>query len=418
MSGYLFARVQGIEVGDAIDAEDHSLAVDHELPIAVLARRLDAPRVAVSSVVAATVLAGQVYDIANVPRLYVPIYILVRTPLPIFGVALAILFVVLPRPVAGARRQHRRYIALIALTLIFPVACQVALHRPAFTGLRHFLFVIPPLAILAGIRTRLGADSVRRVRPPGRRQRACGLDRMSRLERCDIGQAAPYEYLFYNSIVGGLEGASRRYDMDYWFGSMPEALDRLESYLRRIAPEEASRPPRIYSVAVCGERPLIRRKCHASATPLGLHAAVGPIGLLPRADPHELRQRSRWQSNRHCRTTWRCHRLYQGPSGADPSVGNGCPVSTAAHEPAQMTVSKPAVSLTVIGARELRLDLFRGLGALANPHITTLLGLKHGPQLLLPLKQFKQGAERDERRGIKTGYQPKRRHRTPYKTIP
>lgn len=65
----------------------------------------------------------------------------------------------------------------------------------------------------------------------------------------------PYEYLFYNSIVGGLEGASRRYDMDYWFGSMPEALDRLESYLRRTAPEEASRPPQIYSVAVCGERP-------------------------------------------------------------------------------------------------------------------------------------------------------------------
>jgi hypothetical protein len=36
-------------------------------------------------------------------------------------------------------------------------------------------------------------------------------------------------------------------------------------------------------------------------------------------------------------------------------------VSAAAHEPAQTLVSKPAVSLTVIGARELRLDLFRGL---------------------------------------------------------
>ena len=36
-------------------------------------------------------------------------------------------------------------------------------------------------------------------------------------------------------------------------------------------------------------------------------------------------------------------------------------MSAAAHEPAQTLVSKPAVSLTVIGARELRLDLFRGL---------------------------------------------------------
>jgi hypothetical protein len=33
----------------------------------------------------------------------------------------------------------------------FPLACQVICHGPSFTGLRHFLFVIPSLAILAGI---------------------------------------------------------------------------------------------------------------------------------------------------------------------------------------------------------------------------------------------------------------------------
>ena len=65
----------------------------------------------------------------------------------------------------------------------------------------------------------------------------------------------PYEYLFYNSIVGGLEGASRHYDLDYWFGSMPEANARLEAYLRQTTPEDSVRSPRIYSVAVCGERP-------------------------------------------------------------------------------------------------------------------------------------------------------------------
>ena len=35
--------------------------------------------------------------------------------------------------------------------MIFPLACQVIFHGPAFTGLRHFLFVIPALAVLAGI---------------------------------------------------------------------------------------------------------------------------------------------------------------------------------------------------------------------------------------------------------------------------
>jgi hypothetical protein len=64
----------------------------------------------------------------------------------------------------------------------------------------------------------------------------------------------PYEYLFYNPLVGGLEGASRRYDLDYWFSSMPEALSMLETYLRRSEPVEAGGLAQIYSVAVCGER--------------------------------------------------------------------------------------------------------------------------------------------------------------------
>jgi hypothetical protein len=35
---------------------------------------------------------------------------------------------------------------------------------------------------------------------------------------------------------------------------MPEALNQLETYLRRTEPADASRPSPIYSVAVCGER--------------------------------------------------------------------------------------------------------------------------------------------------------------------
>ena len=65
----------------------------------------------------------------------------------------------------------------------------------------------------------------------------------------------PYEYLFYNSLVGGLEGASRSYDLDYWFNSMPEAIGQLEAYLRRTSAGDPNWPSEIYSVAVCGERP-------------------------------------------------------------------------------------------------------------------------------------------------------------------
>jgi Dolichyl-phosphate-mannose-protein mannosyltransferase len=202
-----------------------------------------------------TVLAGQVYEMANVPRLYVPIYILIRVPLlMLFGAALAMMFALLPRLAAGSTQLQRRDIALVSLTVIFPLACQVICDGPAFTGLRHFLFVIPPLAVLAGI----GLDAA--VTALATRGRVVASGVLAVMTACLLLNAVtlvrlhPYEYLFYNAVVGGLEGASRRYDLDYWFSSMPEALNQLETYLRRTEPADASRPSPIYSVAVCGER--------------------------------------------------------------------------------------------------------------------------------------------------------------------
>ncbi|HEX3115025.1 MAG TPA: glycosyltransferase family 39 protein [Bradyrhizobium sp.] len=202
-----------------------------------------------------TVLAGQVYDMADTPRLYVPIYILIRVPLLMLcGAALAILFALLPHLTNGAKRLQSRDIALVSLTVIFPLACQVIFHGPAFTGLRHFLFVIPALATLAGIGLDTAATAL------AMRGRLLASGGLAVVTTCFLWNTVtlvrlhPYEYLFYNKVVGGLEGASRRYDLDYWFSSMPEAINQLEAYLRRTEPADAHRPAPVYSVAVCGER--------------------------------------------------------------------------------------------------------------------------------------------------------------------
>jgi hypothetical protein len=202
-----------------------------------------------------TVLAGQVYEMADVPRLYVPIYFLIRVPLLILiGVPLVLLSVLLPLRAARFRQLQGRDIALVSLTVIFPLTCQVICHGPAFTGLRHFLFVLPALATLAGI----GLDAV--LSAIAARSRVVASGGLAIVTACFLWDALtlarlhPYEYLFYNPVVGGLEGASGRYDLDYWFSSMPEALNALEAYLRHTAAVDANWPAQIYSVAVCGER--------------------------------------------------------------------------------------------------------------------------------------------------------------------
>jgi hypothetical protein len=202
-----------------------------------------------------TVLDGKVYEMANVPRLYVPIYVMIRVPLlTLFGAALAMMSAQLLRRAASSGPRQRTEITLLSLTVIFPLACQVIWHGPAFTGLRHFLFLIPALAALAGI----GLDkALAALETRGRVLASGGL---AIVTACFLWDAVtlvrlhPYEYLLYNPLVGGLDGASRRYDLDYWFSSMPEAINQLEAYLRRTEPGEASWPTQVYSVAVCGER--------------------------------------------------------------------------------------------------------------------------------------------------------------------
>ena len=275
-----------------------------------------------------TVLVGRIYEMADVPRLYVPIYIMVRVPLVmLFGAALAMLSAQLPDRVSGLGQQQRREITLLSMIVLFPLACQVIWHGPAFTGLRHFLFLIPVLAVLAGI----GLDkALATLKARGRMMASAAI---AITAACFLWDARtlvmlhPYEYLFYNSVVGGLEGASRRYDLDYWFGSMPEAIKQLEAYLRRTAPGDVNWPTQVYSVAVCGERLPFEKAVTLPRAPLGFHAAMEPVPVLHRTNSPELRQGSRWRDYRHGRAVRRCYRIRQGPAGVDPAPGDGDAVS-------------------------------------------------------------------------------------------
>lgn len=200
-----------------------------------------------------TMLAGTVYEMATVPRWYVPIYLLIKLPLPtLLGAALAFVLATAPRLAGDVMNEtRRRETAFLSFAAVFPLACQVILHGPAFTGLRHFLFVVPLLAALAGTAFDAALIALKR------RQRtlAAAVAAVIAIWFASVAgvlvRMHPYEYLFYNEFVGGLDGASRRYVTDYWVNIMPEAVKGLEDFLARDSRVTQTVP---YSVAVCGEK--------------------------------------------------------------------------------------------------------------------------------------------------------------------
>jgi hypothetical protein len=204
-----------------------------------------------------TLFAGKIYLMADVPRWYVPTYVLIKVPLVTFAGALfPLLACSLPNSArfGNFTAQARRELGLLAFFVAFPLVCQVAGDGPGFTGMRHFLFIVPPLAALAGI----GFDAL--LSALARHRLSIAAAAFAALCAVFVWKASvlvrlhPDQYVSYNMLVGGLEGALRQYDTDYWVNVMPEAVDDLEGFLNRTDRDFRGKVARRYTVAVCGER--------------------------------------------------------------------------------------------------------------------------------------------------------------------
>ena len=199
-----------------------------------------------------TIAAGEIYRMADVPWWYVPLYIVIKTPIIVLlGAALAFGIILAPRwstasDVCARRKSEVGFLIFVA---VFPVFCEAISEGPAFTGMRHFIFVLPVLAVLAGI----GFDALLNLLRARRLLQYSFATLLIVAFSHNVGALAslhPYEYLYYNQFVGGLEGAQRRFVMDYWVNIMPEAVRGLQDYLG--LPQDASK--HVYAVAVCGEK--------------------------------------------------------------------------------------------------------------------------------------------------------------------
>jgi hypothetical protein len=212
-----------------------------------------------------TLFAGQVYSMDDVPRWYVPVYLAIKLPLVMLtGAALAMVLATSAQGTGAADSQamRRRETWFIACTALLPVAGQFVAQGPAFSGMRQFLFVAPPLAVLAGIGFDSALDWFKRRHRALAAPAAVVIGAWFVWSASTLVRLHPYEYVYFNPLVGGLSGAYQRYDTDYWVNVMHEAVARLEKILDR---ENLPRSRPFYLVAVCGERLAFEKEAAAHA---------------------------------------------------------------------------------------------------------------------------------------------------------
>lgn len=120
---------------------------------------------------------------------------------------------------------------LFAVWFAVPIAIQVASGVPRCDGVRHYLYLLPALALLSGTAAvrlwRWAAD--RRIGPTAVRAAAFALPVL--LLARTLVAIHPYQVVFFNSLVGGPAGAWRSFELDYWGTSILEASRWMDANL-------------------------------------------------------------------------------------------------------------------------------------------------------------------------------------------
>jgi tetratricopeptide (TPR) repeat protein len=162
---------------------------------------------------------GKLMFMAEKPWYYLPKYILIQSPLFVWaGVAF---FVVLL--LAQIKNKHLWFWLLLVFVSVFPVAYAIIKNSSLYNGWRQFLFIYPPLVVLAALGWQWLANITKLVPV---RMAALGI-----LTGCMAYMAFwmvknhPNQYVYFNKLVGGTKGAYSYYETDYYSNSLKQAAD-------------------------------------------------------------------------------------------------------------------------------------------------------------------------------------------------
>lgn len=198
---------------------------------------------------------GAIVSVPDMPWSYLPTLFALQLPevmLVLMAGAVIGTFALLPRREVPARRKTILLMLTLAATLPLAIAM---VKRPAlYNGIRHFVFVIPPMAVLGGVAL---AWTVERLRANHRAWQPVVLAVFCfglALPLAEMIRLHPYQYTHFNHIAGTVRAADDRFMLDYWGLALKQASDGLREQL--VERQEVPPRNRKWKVAVCGpQRP-------------------------------------------------------------------------------------------------------------------------------------------------------------------
>ena len=180
-----------------------------------------------------TLFDGHYIPAADLPWTYLPTYIVLALPeLVLLLLAAAPVVAVVQLRHSRVQRDRARILGLFMLgfAIVFPVAYAIAIKAVLFDGMRHFIFVLPPIAVAASLVAEQALVTL--ALKPWRPWVYGVLALYGVYQVAVMAMLHPDEYVYYNAFVGGTRGAQGLFKLDYWANSYAEDVAALENDLR------------------------------------------------------------------------------------------------------------------------------------------------------------------------------------------
>jgi hypothetical protein len=163
---------------------------------------------------------GLVYPMKDLPWHFLPFTTLIQLTEPAIAAAIGGLLIGIFGWVRGISRLPMFAIALLWIGA--PYALALLSDSATYDNARHFLFTLPAIFLIASV----AFDKIRQLVAPSVLVGLVGLACLPGL--VGILTLHPYEYIYYNALVGGVRGAYRQYELDYWATSYRRAMESLD----------------------------------------------------------------------------------------------------------------------------------------------------------------------------------------------
>jgi hypothetical protein len=165
---------------------------------------------------------GDTYQPSELPRSYFPILLGLQLTEPaLFLIAAGLVISVM----IFIRNRQREPLLLFAGWFLFPALWILLSDSPLYDNARQLLFLWPALFLLAG----LGIDWLISFLKSNQLKAALLLAiALPGIVACV--RLHPYQYVYYNSLAGGVGGAYRNFELDYWVTSFKESMEYLNEH--------------------------------------------------------------------------------------------------------------------------------------------------------------------------------------------